>query len=138
MTDEQIEKALKIAIGDLSNCAQQQIIDYINRLKANLESSLQSFTKMETLYKVKCKELKIAEERLQANLEDAYKHNTEECDACMKKLAVKREFELEGIKEQIRKEVAKEIFFDLYGYSDSADHLIDTELREKYGVEVEE
>lgn len=34
MTNEEIERALKLAISDLSDCAQDQIIDYINRLKA--------------------------------------------------------------------------------------------------------
>lgn len=33
MTDEQIEKALKLAIGGLSDCAQEQIFAYITRLK---------------------------------------------------------------------------------------------------------
>lgn len=33
MTDEQIEKALKFAVSDLSDCAKEQIFAYINRLK---------------------------------------------------------------------------------------------------------
>lgn len=33
MTGEQIEKGLKLAVSDLSDCAKEQIFDYINRLK---------------------------------------------------------------------------------------------------------
>ncbi|MCX4384588.1 MAG: hypothetical protein OSJ39_02160 [Clostridia bacterium] len=43
-------------------------------------------------------------------IEKLYKHNMEECDACMKKLEVKRALELDGIKGQIRKDTAREIY----------------------------
>ncbi len=59
MTDEEIEKALydadDIAVNEDVDCC--DVLEYINRLKEACQSAIESFTRMETLYKVKCTEL---------------------------------------------------------------------------------
>lgn len=84
MTDEEIEKALyeadDIAINDDVDCC--DVLEYINRLKEACQSAIESFTQMETLYKVKCTELdckqdQIRKETAKEILTDLYKlaHN---------------------------------------------------------------
>lgn len=80
MTDEEIEKALKdrayeISYGDHNDKwivpkdkLSQETLEYINRLKEACESAIQSFTRMETLYKVKCTELECAKEQIRKNM----------------------------------------------------------------------
>lgn len=78
MTDEGIEKALKdrayqisYADGDMSkglfiipkDKLSQETLAYIERLKEACQSAIQSFTRMETLYKVKCNELEFVAEK---------------------------------------------------------------------------
>lgn len=64
MTDEEIEFALKqYATGggrNVMNMDWAATLDYINRLKEACQSAIQSFTRMETLYKLKCNELENA------------------------------------------------------------------------------
>lgn len=73
MTDEQIEQALKnrayeISYGDHNDKwiipkdrLSQETLSYIDRLKETGNSAVRSFTRMETLYKLKCNELETAE-----------------------------------------------------------------------------
>lgn len=78
MTDEQIEKALKdrayqisYADGDMSkgllitpkDKLSQEALAYIERLKEACQSAIQSYMRMETLYKVKCTELECVAEK---------------------------------------------------------------------------
>lgn len=75
MTDEQIEQALKnrayeISYGDHNDKwiipkdrLSQETLSYIERLKDACNSAIRSFTRMETLYKVKCTELETAKKQ---------------------------------------------------------------------------
>lgn len=71
LTDEQIEKALSCCQWALKNCKECPLdpqtpcftnlhlatLKYIERLKGATESAVQSFTRLDTLYKIKCKEI---------------------------------------------------------------------------------
>lgn len=54
--------------GDCEDCVWNKLISRyerkINRLKAAVNSVVESFTRMETLYKIKCTELECAEEKV--------------------------------------------------------------------------
>lgn len=75
MTDEQIEQALKnrayeISYGDHNDKwiipkdrLSQETLSYIDRLKEACNSAVRSFTRMETLYKLKCNELETAKSK---------------------------------------------------------------------------
>lgn len=79
LTDEQIEKALSCCQWALKNCKECPLdpqkpcftnlhlatTKYIERLKDAIESAVQSFTKLDSLYKIKCAELECAEEKAQ-------------------------------------------------------------------------
>ena len=79
MTDEEIEKALKDRAYQISysdddrskglyiapkDKLSQETLAYIERLKEACQSAIQSYTRMETLYKVKCTELDCAKEQV--------------------------------------------------------------------------
>lgn len=161
MTDEEIERALKLCSNGIPSCEGcpfqdyegciSDVKDYINRLKANIESVVQSFIRLETLYTIKCDELEIAEAKIQSNLEKAYEHNTEECKRCMSKIEIKQQCAEDDLKEQIRKETAKEILQPLYEKADISTHDENNDFAyvcfqfrsrilakaKKYGVEIE-
>lgn len=76
MTDEEVEKALndkayEINYGNKNDIwiipkdkLSQEALAYIDRLKEACQSAIQSFTRMETLYKVKCTEIECVEEKI--------------------------------------------------------------------------
>lgn len=167
MTDEEIEKALKacsesiiVTCGvDCPNKVQggcrthltADALAYINRLKANLESAVRSFTRMETLYKVKCKELEVADELKRRQriynetnterimqLEDEKERLVKEAD---ENAALAMEQKMRA--DEIRKETAKEILSYVGNLSDGDDDRIKlkdyqwfTDLCVHYRVEV--
>ena len=74
-------------------------------------------------------------------IEELYRHNIEECEACMKKLDFKREQELEFIKEAVRKETAKDILTEWKIDDDESGafaRLLILSLARKYGVVIGE
>lgn len=107
---------------------------------SNTQSAIQSFVKMETLYKVKCNELKIAEEKLQANLEKAYEHNEDECKRCITKVEAEQSLLLDETEKRVRQETAKELLQELFDeamrYGKTTDGI--EWMAKKYGVEVKE
>lgn len=157
MTDEEIEKALQIcgeeSVEQCGHCPIEQVykndcrcgsvlakrvLAYINRLKAenaalteeadeNAALAIEQKMRTDKLY-----------EKLQSNLEAAYEHNTEECKRCMDKVEVKQQCAEEALKEQIRKETAREILQVLYEeamrYRKTTDGI--KHMAHKYGVEV--
>lgn len=79
MTDVEIEKALKdrayqvsYTDGDMrkgyiitpKDKLSQEALAYIDRLKETCQSAIESFTRMETLYKVKCTELEYVRDKV--------------------------------------------------------------------------
>lgn len=93
MTNEEIEKALtdrayqvSYVNGDMNkgyfikskDKLSQETLSYIDRLKEACNSAIQSFTRMETLYKVKCTELECAKD--QTRKETAEKILTALCE----------------------------------------------------------
>lgn len=156
MTNEEIEKALKdrayeISYGDHNDKwivpkdkLSQETLAYIARLKEACESAIQSFTRMETLYKLKCNEL----ENAKAENEDmhgelmslrAYIDNHEEvwksnAEAENKRFVDNMKNVLEIEKEQACKDTAKEILDEICKHVGGG-WLV--EIYRKYGIEVD-
>lgn len=102
MTDEEIEKVLKdrsyeISYGDHNDKwivpkdkLSQETLEYINHLKEACESAIQSFTRMETLYKVKCTELECAKEQIRKDTTKEILQAISECRTVLSDVRGKR------------------------------------------------
>lgn len=117
MTDEQIEKALfenyNKPICEWLDC--YGVLTHIKRLKAKNEALMKEADENAALAMEQKLRADKLETKLQANLEKAYDHNTEECKRCMNKVEFKQQCAEEVLKEQIRKETAKQIIGELRG-----------------------